>query len=277
MDTPWIVGFDANKMRNSYAANDYTINAYGVQLFAHYPINAFVKVGMQYRLRHSFITLKGISHRARNEQLIHESRNGGLISALGPILTYDSTDHPQLPRRGVRSTLTGEYAGFQGDHQFLKATYLNSLYWAPYEYGLVRLRGNLQFIQTLGSTHPKDLPLDERFYIGGEQSLRGYRYNTVGPKFHDINHTPRGGMSSVLFSCDYDQYLFKRLDAYVFFDAGNVYFRQLDLGALRYTAGYGLKVKILGNAPLVFGMGYPLNPQSKRDVKHFFFSIGAAF
>jgi outer membrane protein insertion porin family len=277
MDTPWIVGFDASKMRNSYASSDYTIKANNLTLFGHYPLNAFVKAGLQYRINHSFINLKHVGHSRANQQLINESKNGGLISAIGPQLLYDSTDNPQAPRRGLRSTLSGEYAGLGGDHQFLKGSYINSMYWSPYQFGLFRFRGNMQFIKTLGSTRPSDLPIAERFFIGGEQSIRGYSFNTVGPHFHDKARTPRGGVSSVLLSAEYDQYIFKKLDAFVFFDAGNVYFKQLYLGDLRYSAGYGLKVKVFGNSPIVVGMGYPLNPQHSDDVKHFFISFGTAF
>ncbi len=277
MDTPWIVGMEASKMRNSYSQKDYDVKAYSAQVFADYPVNAFVRAGITYRIRHSFINLKHMSHDHHRRELERESKNGGLISAIGPHLTYDSTDHPQLPRRGIRSRLGLEYAGLGGDHTFIKASYTNSLYWTPYQYGLFRLRGNVQFIQTLDHTHPKNLPLDERFYMGGEQSIRGYRFNSIGPHFHDSFRTARGGMSSILLSAEYDQYLFKIMDGFVFLDAGNVYFKQLYLGGLHYSAGYGIKLKVLGNAPLVLGIGYPLNPQSKHDVKRFFFSIGTAF
>ncbi len=277
MDTPWIVGLEGSKMRNSYSSSDYQVKAYTVQAFATYPINAFVKAGVSYRLRHSFINLTHMSHDHHKRELERESRNGGLISAIGPNLTYDSTDHPVQPTRGLRSQLALEFAGLGGDHTFIKASYLNSMYWKPYQYGLVRLRGNAQFIQTLGSTHPKDLPLDERLYIGGEQSLRGYRYNSVGPTFHDTFRTPRGGMSSILLSAEYDQYIFKKMDGFVFLDAGNAYFQQLHLGELRFSAGYGIKLKVFGQAPLVLGLGYPLNPKHKHDVKKFFFSIGTSF
>lgn len=277
MDTPWIVGTTLSKIRNSYSSRDYTIKAYSAQLFADYPINAFVKAGVTYRIRHSFITLKHMSHDHHKRELQRESKNGGLISAIGPHISYDSTDHPHSPKRGLRSSLGLEYAGLGGDHTFLKASYLNSLYWQPYQHGVFRFKGNLQFIQTLGNTHPRDLPLDERFFLGGETSIRGFLFNTVGPRFKDSFHTPRGGMSSVLLSAEYDQYIFKKMDGFVFFDAGNVYFKQLYLGELRYSAGYGIKLKVFGNAPLVLGLGYPINPQSKRDVKRFFFSIGTAF
>ncbi len=275
MDTPWIVGIEASKMRNSYSARDYSIKAYSAQVFADYPINAFMKAGVACRVKHSFITLKHMSRDHHKRELERESKNGGLISSIGPHISYDSTDHPQLPTRGLRSTFAFDYA--YGDHHFLKASYINSYYWKPYQYGQVRLRGNVQFIQTIGDTDPRDLPLDERFYLGGETTIRGFLYNRVGPKFRDTYHTPRGGMSSILMSAEYDQYLFKKLDAFVFFDAGNVYFRQHYLGTLRCSAGYGIKLKIFGNAPIMIGLGYPLNPQNKRDVKKFFFSLGTAF
>ncbi|MBS0635507.1 MAG: outer membrane protein assembly factor BamA [Verrucomicrobia bacterium] len=277
MDTPWIIGLQASKMRNSYASDDYSIKAYSAQAYADYPINAFVKAGVTYRITHSHIHLKHMSHDHNKRELERESKNGGLISAIGPHISYDSTDHPHQPKRGIRSSFGIEYAGLGGDHTFIKTSYLNSIYWSPYQYGVVRLRGNLQFIQTLGHTHPKDLPLDERFYMGGEQSIRGYLFNSVGPKFHDSFHTSRGGMSSVLLSAEYDQYIFKRMDGFVFLDAGNVYFKQFYLGTLRASAGYGIKLKVFGNAPLVLGIGYPLNPAHKRDVKKFFFSIGTSF
>ena len=277
MDTPWIVGFEAAKVKNEYASKDYILRSNSFSVFGTYPINAFVKAGVRYRLTHSFISLQHMKHDSRNAELKRESENGGLISAIGPELSYDSTDHPTLPRRGLRSVLSAEYAGFGGDHQFLSASYKNNFYWAPYQYGLFRFRGNVQFMQTLGSTHPKDVPMGERFYMGGDTTIRGYRFNTVGPKFHDKFRTARGGMSSILFTAEYDQYLFKKLDGFVFFDAGNAYFKELYLGSLRCSAGYGLKLKVFGTAPLVFGVGYPLNPENKKDLKKFFFSIGTSF
>ena len=120
MDTPWIVGFELARMRNEYASQDYTIRSNNVSVFGHYPINAFLKAGWQYRLNHSFIKLNSRAH--GNSKLLDESKNGGLISAIGPQLSYDSTDNPITPRRGLRSTLTAEYAGLGGDHQFFKVS-----------------------------------------------------------------------------------------------------------------------------------------------------------
>ena len=92
------------------------------------------------------------------------------------------------------------------------------------------------------------------------------------------NHTPRGGFSEVLLSAEYTQKVFKQLDTFVFCDAGNAYFKEFYLGELRATWGFGLKIKIKEQAPpVVIGLGYPINPENKRDVKHFFISFGTAF
>lgn len=277
MDTKWILTVDLQKMRNSYAVSDYTINSESANVTLNYPYNAFVKVGGHYRIKKSEISLKGIEYNHRNRELIRESHNGGLISAMGVNWNYDSTNHPTTPSQGLRSSISLEYAGLGGDHRFLSFGYVNTLFWSPFEKGGFRFRGNLHMIKTVFGTHPRELPLAERLYMGGEQSMRGYRFNTVGPRFHDDKHTPRGGMSSVLLSAEYDYPIMKRLSAFVFADVGNAYWKQLKVGRLFVTTGFGGKVKITENAPLVFGWGYPLHAQHKDDVQKFFFSIGSQF
>lgn len=274
MDTPWIVGFELQKARNTFTP-EYTTRSYTAIVHGHYSINAFLNWGVHYRLRRSIIKLKPEKH--QDKELVRQSKNGGLISAVGTSLFYDSTDHPVKPHRGIRSTLELEYAGFGGDHHFGSVQYLNNAYLQPYRYGLLRFRGNLQFIKTFASTTSSKLPLTERFYLGSELAMRGYRYNAVGPHFHDKKHTPKGGVSAVLFSADYEQYIFKKLDGFVFLDIGNVSFKQFSIGSLRYTTGGGLKIKISENMPLVIGLGYPLNPARSSEVKHLFISFGAAF
>jgi outer membrane protein insertion porin family len=278
LDTPWTVGVDFQKMRNQYASSDYTVKAYSGEVFGRYPINAFLTYGLNYRLRHSFITLK--THHHHNRKLIRESRNDGLISSVGSQLFYNSTNHPVLPRQGLKSQLSAEYAGLGGDHTFLRFNYLNTLFVEAYSKGLFIFKGSTQFIQTLGHTDPKDIPLDERLYAGGEHTIRGYAFNRVGPKFNDKARTVRGGMSEVLLSAEYDQYIFKKLDAFVFFDAGNVYFKEFKIGNLKASAGYGIRLKVFESAPPVtIGIGYPIKPgpHKKEDLKRFFISFGTSY
>jgi len=276
LDTPWTVGLDLQKMRNSYASQDYTVKAYSGEVFGRYPINAFLNLGVNYRLRHSFIDLK--LHHVRDKKLKREVRNGGLISSVGTQAYYNSTNHPSLPRQGLKSQVSADYAGLGGDHKFFRFGYLNTLFVEAYSKGLFIFKGNAQFIKTLGHTHPDHIPLDERLYTGGEHTVRGYHFNRVGPKFLDKQRTVRGGMSEILLSAEYDQYLFKKLDAFVFFDAGNVYFKEFKVGGLKGSFGFGMRLKVFeGAPPVTLGWGFPIRPEHKRDVKHFFISFGTSF
>lgn len=279
LDTQWTIGTDLNSSRNSFASNDYAIKSYSAKLYGRYQMNSFLRFGTHYRLEHSFIKFKTrLHHTRRNRKLIHESQNGGLISAVGAEFMYDSTNHPIFPTKGLRSTIGGEFAGVGGDHTFSKLSYLNNYFWSPYQGGVFRFRGNLQFISAFGGTRPHNIPLSERLYTGGETSIRGFVYNRVGPKFHDRRRTVRGGMSEVLLSGEFNQYLFKKLDAFVFFDAGNVYFSEFYLGTLRASWGYGVKIKFRENsAPIAVGIGNPINPASHHDVKRFFLTFSTGF
>ena len=277
LDTDWVVGVDLKKLRNSYASSDYTIDSDQAVLRGRYEINPFVKFGTHYRIKDADIHLRGIRHTHRNEQLIRESKNGGTISAVGMALYYDSTNHPILPKHGIRSELSGEYAGIGGDHHFLKFAYLNSVFFAPTEKGVLKFRGDAQAIKTVFGSLSRNLPLDERLYLGGDTAMRGFRYNTVGPRFHDNEKTPRGGMTSMMFSSEYEHPIFKRLNGFAFVDVGNVWWEEWTIGRFQATTGLGLRFYISETTPLTLGYGWPVHPEHKMDVRHVFFSIGVGF
>ena len=276
LDTKWTVGVDVQKVRNSYSARDYTIKSDEASFTGKRELNPFLKFGTHYRIKDSDIDLHGIHHCKRNKELIRESKNGGVISAAGVSLDYDSSNHPTAPREGVRSELSAEYAGIGGDHHFLKFAYLNKFFYPMTEKGVLRLSGDVEAIQTLFGSKPKHIPLDERYYLGGDIKMRGFRFNTVGPQFHDRRHTPRGGMSLLYLSAEYEQPLYKRLSWFTFVDSGNVWWQEFVIKRVLFTAGLGLKVYISEGVPLTFGVGYPIHVEKreKRNVHHFFFSIG---
>jgi outer membrane protein insertion porin family len=277
LDTNWVLGVDLQKQRNSYSSSSYTIHSSSAIVSGKYLLNAFTTFGTHYRIQDSHIRLDDIHRTSRNRELIRESKNGGLISAVGTSLYYDSTNHPFFPTQGLRSDVGVEFAGIGGDHRFLVFGYHNAMYFKPFEKGVWKLRANVDGIKTLFGTKPEKLPMDERLYLGGDAAMRGYKYNHVGPKFRDTEHTPRGGMSSVLFSAEYERPLFKRLNGFVFADAGNVWWQEFTAGRLLYTTGFGMRVFITEQTPLTVGFGFPINPKHHRDVRNFFFSIGVSF
>src|SRR5579862_8126208 len=72
----------------------------------------------------------------------------------------------------------------------------------------------------LGASGFEALPPDQRFYAGGSGTVRGYRYQSVGPQFADGN--PVGGTSMTAFNIEFRQRFGANFGAVLFADAGEV-------------------------------------------------------
>lgn len=75
-----------------------------------------------------------------------------------------------------------------------------------------------------------ELPPDQRFYAGGSGTVRGYRYQSVGPEFPDGN--PVGGLAMTALNAEFRQRFATSLGAVVFADAGQVSETQNPFSAL---------------------------------------------
>lgn len=292
LDTPWVVGFDINKSNTRFISQDYDLDTIGIKIRAHYNINQFLRAGWHYRITYGKVLLSGEGKHI--SELQRESRIHGLIIATGPTLLYDSTNHPIRPTKGLRSKLDLEYAGLGGDHQFLKLEYLNSYFLQVCPVGVLRFRGDFRFIQTLGATRYSTTPLDERIFLGGDDTVRGYRPYRLGPQYkqayivinpdgtekivHRNTHVPRGGLSMQLYSIEYAHRLFERAELFTFLDAGHLSRDIWHFGRISVSTGVGMRLKALDMIPpMTFGWGYPLNPRNRSEVKKFFISFGGDF
>lgn len=277
MDTPWLIGFDIERTSNRYVSNDYDIETTGFTLRGAYPINQFVRFGTHYRMRYTHFHVTGKETRQLRET---EKESTGLLSAVGMSWTYDSTNHPTCPTNGFKSRAESEFAGLGGKQTFFNFGYLNSYYFqlpGIDKEGVWRVRGDMRFLVPVGRTTEEKIPIDERLFLGGDYMIRGYKPYRLGPKYHRTDD-PKGGASLQLISIEYSRPFFKRFDLFAFFDAGHLSDRLWNFGRMDMSAGYGIKLCVLpGTAPLVIGMGYPLNPRSRSDVKRFFISIGGRF
>ncbi|MCC5831791.1 MAG: outer membrane protein assembly factor BamA [Chlamydiales bacterium] len=279
LDTPWIFGVDLEKSNNRALSRAYEIKTYGGTVHGTYILNPFLKYDIYYRARHTSMRVSD------NDNLLlrEEGNQTGFISAIGNALVYDSTDHPRRASCGFRSRLGYELAGIGGNYQFMKFSYFNTYYYPFSARGTLKMRGDLQFIKTYGKTSPTDLPLSERLFLGGETTVRGYRPFIIGPKFG--NNEPRGGVSSLLLSEEYQHNLLAApcLDAFAFVDAGYVSMSEFTLGRWSASVGFGIRIEVMRNMPLMFGLGWPIHPIDKvngQDVnvaQRFFFAIGGSF
>jgi translocation and assembly module TamA len=156
-------------------------------------------------------------------------------------ILYDSTDLPSPlsdPTHGLRASLTFAPTGSHGEPnstffitQFSIADYLDLHRLFRTDKGRSVLAVRALFASALGATesvhtidgvdvHVPDLPPDQRFYAGGSGTVRGYRYQSVGPEFPDGN--PVGGTALTAINIEFRQRFGRSFGAAVFVDAGAV-------------------------------------------------------
>ena len=103
-----------------------------------------------------------------------------VLSSLTPYLNFDNTDDYFVPRDGIKSGMSMEYAGVGGDSKFIKSSlYLKYFYSLNYKYELdwiLRYKIQANHIKDNGQIHQGD-----SLYLGGTSSLRGYKSYAFGP------------------------------------------------------------------------------------------------
>ena len=288
-DTLWRVGFDVSDSHSTLISKDYDINKIGFSLYASYPLNHYWTFGTKYRFSNSQIHVPKRSPEDEREQ----ARHHGVISGLGSSLSFDSTDSAVKPHNGFRSSLEAEMVGIWGDYSYLRFAYVNSYYAQLWKRGIMKYRWDMRFIDPIIKTHnSNDIPFSERFYIGGLNSVRGYKDFDLGSHFSKT-HDPKGGVSATVLSLEYLQEIFSFMDAFVFVDAGGITLRKFHFAPLRCTTGFGTRLELINRMPVILGMGFPVNnpgrqkssPEDKHppfrkhhaEEKHFFFSMGGQF
>jgi outer membrane protein assembly factor BamA len=129
----------------------------------------------------------------------------------------------------------------------------------------------------------EDLPASERFFAGGDTTIRGFALDRVGtPATISTDGFPRGGNAVLILNSELRVPLWRDIGAALFADGGNVFDRvtNFDLGELRGALGIGLRYRS-PVGPIRIDVGFPLDRREiggqleRRAVWHF--SIGQAF
>lgn len=274
-DSLWRLGIELSKTFSELQAHQ-KIRTYGGSVFANYPFWTYWTYGMRQRIRHTsnMVTHKVSDAISENEK--DQLDQHGLISAFSVNLNYDSTDSAVKPHRGWRSYLEGEFAGIGGKYTFAKTSYVNSIYFPIWAKGTLKLRGDFRYIFPFWKTpHQINIPLSERLFLGGENTVRGYQNYSIG-KFIGNTDSPLGGISSTLLSLEYNQSIFKILDLFAFFDAGSISTHRLMVKNFKASIGGGARIDIGHQLPIMIGYGYPFNA-NKNQKQKFFFSMAGQF
>jgi len=205
-------------------------------------------------------------------------RRSYTLLALPIGLRYDSTGTEGLfePTHGIKAAATAtptyDLSGPSSTFTILQAqasTYVNLA--APGR-SVLAVRGLVGSVQ--GAT-TFQLPPDQRFYAGGGGTVRGYKYQSIGPKFHD--NRPVGGTAVTAGTVEFRQRFGESFGAAVFVDAGQVDSSSAPFGGnLRAGAGVGARY-YTPIGPIRLDVAVPLNKQRGDDTLELYIGIGQAF
>ena len=147
------------------------------------------------------------------------------------------------------------------------------------------IAGQVGYGQGFEGVIGNELPLFERYFPGGINSVRGFKTRTLGPREpvfdpqgKEINTDPIGGSRQLIVN---NEFIFPiveplGLKGVFFFDAGNSWLDSdgWDLGDMRYATGAGVRWQSpLG--PIRIEFGVPLNKKKNDKTTVVLFSFGA--
>jgi outer membrane protein insertion porin family len=227
-------------------------------------------------------------------------------SSIGPTMTYDSRDHFFHPTEGMSSNIGVKFAGIGGDNRYLKNDVSGKYYyplikspaWGNY---VLSVGGTFGYGIGLGGASSSDLPLFDKYFAGGINSVRGFTDRSLATRGQRIfcrkikggvgDGSPGGDgcpdgfnprTESVLVGSDkmavgnfettfpvMEQY---GLRGVAFFDIGNAFdtFRFSDM---RRSIGAGARW-LSPFGPLRVELGFPMNKQKGDDTSVIGFALG---
>ncbi len=219
------------------------------------------------------------------------------LSSFSASVIRDTRDDPIDPTRGNYVSANGQLAGRAIGSQvgfgktFMSAELFRTL---PHARGII-FAGDARLGMAAGFPRPilgddglpqtiKDLPPSERFFAGGDTTVRGFGLDELGsPQTIDKNGFPIGGNALVIFNAELRIPVWRGLGAVGFFDTGNVFKSPagIALGELRSAMGFGVRYKS-PVGPIRIDLGFKLHrheivPGQREALTALHISLGQAF
>jgi translocation and assembly module TamA len=266
LTTPWFLGvnqtlsFDIALLRERLDA--YDRDAFTAAILLERPITDHLTVGAG--------PLGEIS-RIRQDDV---TRNYELFGLLGQV-RWDDVDNVLNPSHGLRANALVSPIYSFGDAAIFTRTRLQASTYLDLtgdKGSVLALRGVVGSI--IGASRD-GVPPDKRFYAGGGGSVRGYGYQSIGPRTR--GNDPRGGLSLVEGSVELRQRVSGPWGMAAFIDAGSVGSDPTpEFGNLKVGAGLGVRY-LTAIGPLRADVAIPLNKEPGDSAFGVYIGIGQAF
>ena len=210
-------------------------------------------------------------------------------SRLSPSVVYNTVDNPFTPRSGMKFSVSGQITGgpLGGTLNYLRPD-IEAIWYIPHtrktslglraQFGMIRPFSSTSVIDPV--TGRSSLPFYLRFYMGGEQQIRGYNIRAVGPR-EPSSSALVGGDKFALFNAEYYFDVGGPIRALLFFDAGQSYLQNEKITFKSAVISTGAEVRFIMpvlNVP--FRLIYAFNPNADplfAEKRVFRFAVGTTF
>ncbi len=286
LDKNLSLGFDLYKTEREWT--EYTELKTGGDIKLGFPVAKRVRAFFIYRYEEKEIT----DIDANASSLIRDAAGESTLSSLFASLNRDTTDYRMDPSRGSTSEASVEFAGLGGTEKFLRAI-VDHRHFFPWKWGTVfSAHGQIGQVFEIDN---QEIPIGERFYLGGIRTLRGFKTRKVGPRVKRFASTVDPVTGEVLSTAEEFEYIGGEKEAYfnleylfplakeaglkgvLFFDTGNAWLKDEDFfESMRYSVGGGIRwLSPLGPLRLEWGRNLDaLEGERKTEME---FSIGRFF
>jgi outer membrane protein insertion porin family len=196
-------------------------------------------------------------------------------SAVSISPSIDTRDDYYNPRRGGQHSLFIQNAGgiLGGDNYFVKVTGQTSWFFPLPLNTTLNLRAQAGMISGYGG---RTLPIYEKFFVGGINTVRGFEYGHAGPV--DENNEAIGSKKMVVFNTEWIFPLSREigLKGALFFDIGKGFDKWSQITPLRFSAGPGIRwYSPFG--PIHIDFGFNLNRKKGEKARVLDFNAGTVF
>lgn len=278
-DSNWL--FNVNAYRVAANFEDFRRNSFGGEIDFGRRILDFTAISLGYRIE----DVKLDDFDVLVPEFFRETASG-LTSSLIFSLTRDTRNNPMMTTKGYFLNGLVEYAGngVGGDNNFLRLTGNARYYFPLWANSAIKANLRLGYIRSLDD---RPVPLYERFFTGGINSLRGYEFRSVGPALTIPNGIAGedeefvfGGDKLLVLNVEYEFPIYEAAGfrGVVFFDAGNAYAENQNFNPLNVRTDVGAGIRWISPfGPLRFEWGFPLNKRPGDKSNVFNFTIGSFF
>ncbi|GAB6045960.1 outer membrane protein assembly factor BamA [Caminibacter profundus] len=189
-------------------------------------------------------------------------------------ISYNNTDDYFFPTTGVKTRFSSQFAGLGGDEKYIK-----NIAKFKYFYPIIDKTYNTVAVlkyRIIGGAIIKNgyLPIDEKFYLGGSKTVRGFNWYSISPE--DSTGNKIGGKYEFITGPEISTPLSLKSKIWLtgFIDYGAVGEDSLNIT----RSSYGFEIDwITPMGPISFIWAWPIKSEKGDDLQRFEFSLGASF